>query len=291
MANTYVSLTAFKSTADLNITGTAYDTRLLVLLENVSREIDHYCNRVFYPWAGTVRFSGDGSTLTLVPDLISVDELAEDTNMDGTFETVWAGTGTGGTDFLLEPEMADPSSTIDHRQRPFTRIRVNPMSNGTQDIFIKQTNVYRLAGTYGYSFARRDGGKDLAGSHGGSATTTLLLNATATGTALEVGQLLYIGTELMYVRGVTTGTLIDVDRGINGFAVGTHASGGAVNVVQFPGPVQMATQIQAARVMKRQESAYTSLVGLDQAGMVAVFQGGLDGDVKAMLQPYRRFAV
>ena len=157
MANAYVTLTALKGTGALNITGTAYDTRLLYLIENVSRQIDRYCNRVFYPWVGTIRFAGDGSTLLILPiDLVSVDALDEDTNQDGTFETNWAGTGTGGTDFLLEPALNIPSSTTDIRAKPFTQIRVNPMSNGTQDIFIAQTNIYRLAGTFGYSLVTLD---------------------------------------------------------------------------------------------------------------------------------------
>lgn len=289
MPNAYVSLTAFKSTADLNITGTAYDNRLLILLENVSRQIDKYCNRVFYPWVGTIRWSGDGSTLTILPqDTISITALDEDTNEDGTFETNWAGTGTGGTDFLLEPLDAAPTGTIDHRVKPYTRMRVNPMSNGTQDVFIKQNNNYRQAGTFGYSFVTRDGGATASASLGGSATTTFVI---AGGTALEPGQLIYVDSELMYIRSVTTGTSYTVDRGVNGFTVATHTLGASVTVVQFIGPIQMATEIQAARIWKRQESAFTSLVGLDQTGAVAVFQGGLDGDVKAMLQPYRKFTI
>lgn len=286
MYNTYVTLDALKGTGALNITGTAYDTRLLFLLEHISREVDHYCNRHFYPSSGTYFFDGAGSLELIVPDLISVGTLQEDTNEDGTFETGWAGTGRGGTDWLVAPYNAEPTAA--YIQRPYTKIVVNKNSAGTQDKFLAGQRNYRISGTWGYSFVTRDGGKDLSGSHGGSATTTLLLNATGTGTGLEVGQLLFIDSELMYVRAVTTGTLIDVDRAVNGFAAGTHASGTAVNVVQYPGPVQEAAFIQAARIWKRAESAYSNLVGLDQTGQVTVFQGGLDQDVRALLQPYRR---
>lgn len=289
MRNTYVTLDALKGTGALNLTGTAYDTRLLFVLENVSREIDRYTNRQFYPISGTYFFDGEGTRELSVPDLISVGTLQEDTNEDGTFETGWAGTGRGGTDWFPMPYNAEP--TADHIQKPYTKIVVNRNSAGTQDSFLRGQRNYLISGTWGYSFVTRDGGKKLTattGSIGGSATTTLVLNATATGTGLEVGQLLYITTELMYVRGVTTGTLVDVDRGVNGFAATSHASGSAINVVQFPGPVQEAVLIQASRLWKRAESAFSSMVGLDQTGQVAVFQGGLDGDVKALLQPYRR---
>ena len=64
-----------------------------------------------------------------------------------------------------------------------------------------------------------------------------------------------------------------------------------MNVIQFPGPIKEAALIQAARIWKRAESAFSNIVGLDQTGQIAVFQGGLDGDVRALLQPYRRIAI
>ena len=48
MSNAYISLSTLKGSAGLDIAGSAYDTRLVALLENVSREIDRYCERYFY---------------------------------------------------------------------------------------------------------------------------------------------------------------------------------------------------------------------------------------------------
>ena len=287
MRNTYLTLDALKSTGGLNITGTAYDSRLLILLENVSRQVDRYTNRVFYPWSGTQMFSGDGSTSMLVPDLISVTTLKEDENEDGTFELTWAGSGTGGTDFFLEPFENQPSSTIEQIAKPFTKISVNPHSNGTQDEFIQSVRNYEVVGTWGYSHVQRDFGNVASGSLGGSGSITL----TTAGTAHEVGQLLLIDSEWIYVKAVTTGTLLTVDRGVNGSTPTIHASGTAVLQVIFPGPVQEAVRIQAARLWKRNESAFSNLLGMDQTGQIAVFQGGLDGDVKALLHPYRKYTV
>ena len=123
MRNTYVTLDALKGTEALNITNTAYDTRLLFLIEDISREIDRYCNRQFYPSSGTYFFDGNGSQDLEVPDLISVGTLQEDTNEDGTFETGWAGTGIGGTDYLLYPYNADPTAAF--IQKPYSKILVN----------------------------------------------------------------------------------------------------------------------------------------------------------------------
>ena len=60
MTNAYVSLDTFKSSGILNITGTGDDTRLLALLESVSRLNDGYCNRHFYVLSATRKFSGSG---------------------------------------------------------------------------------------------------------------------------------------------------------------------------------------------------------------------------------------
>lgn len=288
MGNAYVTVTALKGTGVLNITGTAYDSRLLILIESVSRQIDRYTNRTFYPWSGTVRFSGDSSTLVVLPfDLVSVGTLQEDTNEDGTFETGWAGTGTGGTDYLLEPLDAMPSSTISFQARPYTRIRVNPASNGTQDIFIKAINNYRMTGTFGYSHVRIDGGRNTSASID---STSTVIDFDASGTAVEIGQTVLIDDEWMFIRNIA-GTAMTVDRAVNGSTAATHTATSNINVVQYPGPVQEAVLIQTSRIWKRTESAFTNLVGLDQTGQVAVFQGGLDGDVKALLQPYRKFTI
>ena len=287
MRNTYLTLDALKSTGGLNITGTAYDSRLLILLENISRQVDRYTNRVFYPWSGTQMFSGDGSTLMLVPDLISVTSIKEDENEDGTFEVTWAGSGIGGTDFFLTPFQNQPSSTIEQIAKPFTGVVVNSNSNGTQDEFIYGMRNYEIVGTWGYSHVQRDFGNVTSGSIAASGSITL----TTAGTAHEAGQLLLIDSEWIYVKGVTTGTLLNVDRGVNGSSPTVHASGTAVLQIIYPGPVQEAVRIQSARLWKRNESAFSNLVGMDQTGQIAVFQGGLDGDVKALLQPYKKFTI
>jgi hypothetical protein len=55
MGNAYVSLTTLKASGGLDIAGTAYDDRLVQLLENVSREVDRYVDRYFYFVQGEAR--------------------------------------------------------------------------------------------------------------------------------------------------------------------------------------------------------------------------------------------
>ena len=103
MTNAYADLTTLKSAGVLNISGAAYDSRLLDLLEAVSRLIDHYCNRRFHVVEESRFFDGDGGKELGVPDLISVTSLKTDDNRDRTFETSWA-----ATDYLLYPPNARP---------------------------------------------------------------------------------------------------------------------------------------------------------------------------------------
>ena len=72
MTNAYAGLTTLKSAGVLNITGAGFDDRLLALLEDVSRQIDGYCNRHFYvltttatgPSGGCVSSAGTGPQRT-----------------------------------------------------------------------------------------------------------------------------------------------------------------------------------------------------------------------------------
>ena len=48
MANAYANLKTIKSVSLLDIAGGSHDSRLLELLEDVSRWIDQHCNRHFF---------------------------------------------------------------------------------------------------------------------------------------------------------------------------------------------------------------------------------------------------
>ena len=105
MPNTYLNVQTFKGTAALNVTSTAYDGRLLLLLEHVSRQVDRFCNRQFYSLTETRDFNGPGGTTLLCGDAVALSSLKEDTNQDGTFETTWA-----TSDYHLWPYNANPTA-------------------------------------------------------------------------------------------------------------------------------------------------------------------------------------
>ncbi len=277
MTNAYASVDLLKSSGVLNITGTANDTRLRLVVEGVSRQIDAYCNRHFFELSATRKFDTDGGQELLVPDLVSIDAsgLKTDDDKDRTFETTWA-----ATDYLEEPPNADPAGGHD-LSRPLTRITVD-VDAGTKSAWPEGRLTVQIAGNWG--FWRR-----LL-----TATETLneALDATETGvdvssrTDVEAGYTVLVGTEQMYVQSYSTNTLTVV-RGVNGTTAAAHSTGAAISIYRYPSPVGEAALLQSARLWKRKDSPMLGTNHSEDTRRV----GGLDPDVTALLSPIRRLGV
>jgi len=281
MNNSYLDLQTIKDQGGFNLsTGTALDKRMLMLLENVSREVDLWCNRFFYYEIATLTFDGPGGGTLRVPDLISLSSVKEDNNLDGTFDTTW-----GFDDYILYPLRASPTSTSG-KARPYTHLQVSDKSNGTQDEFIREQNNYQLVGTWGFQKVTSDSG--LNGTLADATATSMVLTGSATGT-IEPGHTCLIDDELVYVI-TTSGTAATVSRAINN-TVGTAHTNKSVNLIRFPGAIQEAVLIQTARMWKRKDSGYADTIGLAETGQVVTWAGGLDQDVKALITPYRKVPI
>lgn len=274
---TYADVLTLKGTSGANVTGTAHDESLRKFLEVSAHEIDRYAGRAFHPQVGTKFFDGPGGTMLHVPDLISVSTLQEDDNDDGTFDTGW-----GANDYHLWPYNADPTSDWG---RPYQAILVSNNSNGTQDAFVSGQRNYLISGTWGYSAVTVTLGLTVSSSLSATATS-LVLSGSASGT-VEAGQVLLIGTEQLYVRTGGAGTAVTVTRGVNGATASVIASGSAIAVYTYPPPITHAVIANATRLFKRSQAAFASQAGAPD-GQVTVFQGGLDRDVRYMVDGYRR---
>jgi hypothetical protein len=169
MTNAYADLTTLKSSGALNITGAAFDARLLALLENVSRWIDSYCNRHFYVLNAARRFDSDGGEQLLLPDLISVTSLKTDEDRDGVFELTWS-----SDDYLLYPQNAEPQQPWG---RPYSRALVNP-ATGTRAAFPAGKSTVEITGKWGFREVVEDSGAEInEGGAWGASDTALLLPA------------------------------------------------------------------------------------------------------------------
>lgn len=276
----YADLQTLKGTSVFNVTGTAHDAYLRTLLEVSSQEVDRYTARRFQPYLGTLYFDGMGTTLLNVPDLLSVTSLVEDQSNTGTFDTTWA-----ANDYILWPYNANPTGDSG---RPYQAVYVSDKSNGTQDQFLAGHRNYRIIGQFGFSYVASTLGLTV-GSAQTATGTTLVLSGSATGT-LEPGHTVLVGSEHMYVQSVTTGTSAVVMRAQNGSTAGTHSQGDAILLFSYPRPIHEATVMHAGRMFKRGQSAFASESGAPD-GVVTVFRGGMDADVRMLVDPYRRITL
>ncbi len=123
----------------------ATDTRLRVVIEGVSRQIDAYCNRHFYVLAAIRIFDSAGGHELLTPDLVSIDAngLKTDDDKDRTFETTWA-----AADYLIEPPNADPTGGHDG-SRPYSRLVVDTDAGNKTDWPAGRQTVQAI-GQWGY---------------------------------------------------------------------------------------------------------------------------------------------
>jgi hypothetical protein len=279
--NSYVTVDLIKNASVLDITGTGDDTRLRGVLENISRLIDRYCNRHFYVLSATRRFDGDGGLTLLIPDLISVDSsgLKTDDNKDRTFETTWA-----TSDYLLLPSNADPAGSSNPGSRPYTSVEVDTDA-GTKADWPAGRQTVQIAGQWGY-WRHLKRASETANAIADATTTSVTVSSRSD---VEAGHTLLIDSEQICVRSYS-GSVLTVDRGVNGTTAASHSGGAAIEIYEYPGPIAEAAILQAARLWKRKDSAFVGIAGFPETGQLRV-SAGLDADVSLMLGQYRKAAL
>ena len=236
MPNAYCDLATLKSGGALNITGSAYDSRLLALLEEASRRIDGYCNRHFYVLHTTRRFdvnweinwpAGGGMQL-LVPDLIGVERVSAGNPGPGPglgIDWAWA-----AGDYRLYPLDAAPTQPWG---RPYTRLAVSHNASAGR-CFPAGPATVEITGRWGFREVKADSGTAIKDGADLEALDTRL--TLVEGGILSAGQTLSIGAEQLYVVAVD-GEDVTVERGVNGTDAAGHPAGSAIAVYRYPGPV------------------------------------------------------
>lgn len=268
---TYASLTDLK--ALLKITDTTDDAELLRHLVVASRAIDRHCNRWFYVKTDTrYPVAMGGRRLNLGADLLAVTTLKMDVDLDATYENTLA-----TTDYALFPyadnEYPKLQVEIDQRQ-------------GNYFYWPRGLKSVQVVGTWGYGDGVRAAPFDPTGATATVATASGTTLTVSTVTPFEVGQTILAGSEQMYVTAL--GTLqLTVVRGVNGTTAAIQAAA-AVSIAAYPAPVVEACMIEAARLWKRKDSAFSYVYGDNSLGVVQAGRG-LDKDAAELLQPYIRW--
>ncbi len=247
------------------------DDELFELLLAVSDWVDHYCNRHFYPRLETLLFDGPGRDRLLVPDLISVTELAQAEGEGRSFDRVWK-----ADEYRLLPHNASP---LEHWGHPHGAILAR---NGSVEGFPAGEANLRVAGLWGYRCFVEPSGASLAAQVAGDAVAITVSNAahSRTGQTVLLG---YSGegtgaahSEQVLITGID-GNEIAVSRGLNGTAPSSHDLGAGVGILRWPASVERAALIQAARIWTRAADFEPFYVDAD-----------VDTDVRLLLEPYRK---
>jgi hypothetical protein len=142
ITNGYCSLADLK--AALRVTDAIDDSLLELAIESASREIDGYCERVFYSTSATRVYAPHNIYLVETDDIVSVTTVK--TSTDGlTYDTTLA-----ATDYQLEPLNGIAGGMVS----PFTQIRAVGdylwPAYSPQTIFHLEASV-QVVGVFGWS--------------------------------------------------------------------------------------------------------------------------------------------
>ena len=301
MTNAYCDLATLKSGGALNIAGTAYDRRLLGLLEEASRLIDGYCNRHFYVLVAARQFELShppaGVRQLLVPDLAGVTEVrvahgCPQSGQGPAHEGQW-----GSVPWQLHPRDAAPDKPWG---RPHTRVTIGP-SGGTVAGPVAGygcrcpagngqspcAGLVEISGRWGYREVTEETGGVIAGGSGMSTDTAVTVSGEY---PLSPGHTLAVGEEQLYVT-AADGRELTVARAVNGTLAAAHAEGTAVRVYRYPGPVLEACLQLASRLWDRRNRPGEGAPGRGLQGHQGQFSVGLGPEVEGLLAAYRKPAV
>ena len=271
----YGDLTKLKDDSVLKdpAAGADDDDELFELLLAVSDWVDRYCNRHFYPRAETLLFDGTGGDRLLVPDLISVGELAQTGAQGRTFDKAWE-----PEEYRLLPYNAAPLQPWGH---PYAAIRAQ---RGQGDGFDSGLANFRVQGVWGYRYFAEPSGATVSAQLAEEATTMTV----SEGSQFRVAQTVLLGrvgdggdstgAEQALVTAID-GNELSLARGLNGTIAAAHDSGDGVSILRWPPSVERAALIQAARIWTRAADFEPFYVDAD-----------VDTDVRLLLEPYRKLS-
>ena len=252
----------------LDIGDTVDDAALDLIIEAVSREIEHWTGRRFQPVTQTRYYTAHCGWRLAVDDLLSVTTLKTDEDGDRTYERTWA-----GTDYELWPWNA-PN---DFPARPYTSIQTTPNGNYS---FPTGGRAVEIAARWGYSDVRVTSTATLAEDLDASETGVDV----SSGTVFKVGQTLRLDSEDMEISAISTNTLT-VTRGANGSTAATHSNGAAISVYTYP-IVGEAALHQVMLHMQARGAGISGTLGSSEFG-APIRQVGLHPFVTRALQRFR----
>lgn len=268
----YASLAQVKR--QLRISDTTDDEVLKTTISNVSRQIDQFCDRHFFPIVAVKYFETDDYSELSIPgeDLLSVTTLEVDQDDDGTYEESWA-----SNTYVLCPRNA----ATEYPSRPYWEVEV-PLRN-TNYFPVAGEYPIKITGLWGY-YNQLTATTTVHASINSSATSIALHNAS---TLLEVGQTILIDSEQMFITDIS-GIIVTVTRACNGTTGASHAVDAVVYTYTYPVIGEAATH-QAVLAYRQTTNPYGTVgVGEVLTEPRVMTAAGLHPFVRGMIAPLKR---
>lgn len=276
-SNLYITTAEFKAFQRVTNTDAADDAVIDSIINSVSRFIEGYTGRRFFPVIETHLFdipdftNPERDQIYLDDDLLSLTTL---TNGDATVIT--------SADYLLKPANKTPYWAV--KIRNMSNVTWEPDSNGSGEQALSVNGLWGYHDDYQHAWV-------LGGTLGAAITTTSTLSATMTaGHTLASQQIWKIDNEILQ-GSVSTNTLTFNVRGDNGSTAATHLIGASVYIWQ---PIQAVTiaaqQIVNSFYKKRFGENVTSATAMITGMGVVLSPKDIPDSALRLLQPLVRLS-
>lgn len=285
MPNCYISPEEIKATIPdmIQAATTTYDDPLLRYCNDVSRFIDRWCKRKFFPVSEVRYFDRTGPIITRVDDVLSISALEYSEDDAQTY----AALAESGNWLLMRAEMHQNPGSYD-------QIKIDP--NGTTlGTWPADLKALKATGIWAYADDRSDcwesSGDTVQDNPMDNSQVTLTVSdasgITAFGTAPRFGPgtLIRVESEYMEVTAEASDVLT-VIRGRNGSSAASHVQTTPIDIWRAPEPVRNAAAIMAVRRHMRASQGFADSRADSEIGSL-FFLKKIDPEAQELLASYR----
>lgn len=285
MPNTYATLDQVRSYMSLGSQHVSDDERLVGLLHRASRSIERYCRRAFHPTRATREYNySEPDHIRLDAELLALDSLV-----------------TQNGEQAIAQEALLLQTGDNYNYPPYNQIYIRDDTGSTLNYSGTTQKANAVTGFWGYhetyASAWIDTGTSLAASYAASATSLSLAGAGSAGAGasdvnydaprLSVGDLLWVGGEMMYLAAGSGTNQVVIVPHINGTSANHHASGTTIYKFAYEPDINWTTIRLTSWLYGQAMSPYESKTAFIQLGTISIPQG-LAPDIKQRLDRYQR---
>lgn len=282
MPNLYVTPTEMKAAAPeaIRTTTTSYDEILLALAGRISRLIDQYCRRVFFPYVDIRYFNGSGQAEIWIPDLLSITTISYSEDDGETYTALTSNDyyGTVAGDF--------------NSKKSYSRLIVNANSDTISAWPTGQRSI-KIEGVWAYAENRDEAWEDSQDEVEDNPLTDSATSITVNNVdgddlwgispRFQPGQILQIESEILELTAVDMEQeKLTAARGRNGSTAAQHAQNTTISIWRPPETVKQASIIQSIRSFERGAQGFSDTRANPEIGQM-MWLKRLDPEVELLL--------